>query len=228
MDMGDVAVSPDVAGRLESALADICAMLWPQDCQTCGTPLADEPPSLWVDEQPPFATASLHHEKCRESAWNDADPVLVHPNSVTWTSRAWMNTALTFAGRPGPYPFALLNPSLERIPLGQSAGGWEPGTDPTFKDAGMQFLGDSGAGRPEPQVAAVLKSDSVAITLSKSPFAKSYVVPVDESFACTAQEFGGFVFAVTHAVNPAEPLTELDVAELIIERKVLLTWVRLA
>ena len=199
MDIGDVLVSPDVAERLESALTDICAMLWPQDCQTCGTSLVGGRPSLWIDEQSPFVTASLHHEECRKSAWNDADLVLVHPNSMTWTSRAWVNTSLTFTGRPGPCPFVLLNPSLERIPLGQSGSGWGPGTDASFKNAGLQFLGDKGADRPESHVAAVLESDSVAITLPKSP--ESYVVPVDDLFASFAQEVGGLIFAVTHAVN---------------------------
>jgi hypothetical protein len=120
----------------------------------------------------------------------------------------------------------LLNPSLERIPLGQSGSGWGPGTDASFKNAGLQFLGDKGADRPEPHVAAVLESDSVAITLLKSP--ESYVVPVDDLFASFAQEVGGLIFAVTHAVNPAEPLIEVDVAKLIMDRKVLLAWVRFA
>ncbi|GGU08503.1 hypothetical protein [Actinomadura citrea] len=58
-------------GRLgPRVLADLEANLWPVDCQMCGRSLGRwGRPALEVREEDGFATASLHHQRCRPPAW---------------------------------------------------------------------------------------------------------------------------------------------------------------
>jgi hypothetical protein len=55
----------------EAGLAEVTAGLWAQDCQTCGHALGGEPPALCVDKLTGYATAGLHHRRCRPPGWND-------------------------------------------------------------------------------------------------------------------------------------------------------------
>lgn len=57
----------DILG--ENGIANVTGNLWAKDCQTCGEPLESEPPALCVDDAGTYATASLHHPRCRSAAW---------------------------------------------------------------------------------------------------------------------------------------------------------------
>jgi hypothetical protein len=66
----------------EAGLNEVVASLWAQDCQTCGHALSPEPPALCVDELGGYATAGLHHRRCRPPGWNDSSLIFTASGDV--------------------------------------------------------------------------------------------------------------------------------------------------
>lgn len=125
----------DILG--DDGIAEVTGSLWAGDCQSCGRPLGGEPPALCVDDAVTYATASLHHSRCRPAAWNDGSVIyLAGGANLSWTSLSFMLPAM--AGRKAdPRPAMLLNPGLEMIFLEPSGGGWRTGYAKWFTKSGM-------------------------------------------------------------------------------------------
>jgi len=72
---------------------------------------------LCVDDVSEFATASLHHPRCRPARWNDGSVIYAAGGDmVSWCARTFMLPAM--AGRKAdPRPVLLVNPGLEMIML---------------------------------------------------------------------------------------------------------------
>ena len=109
-------------------LADVGAHLWAADCQSCVQPFGAEAPALVVDELDDVAYASLHHERCRRSQWNDSHLItFAGGRALTFACQAFMLPLFRAALGPGDlreYPALLVNPALERVPLRRDGRGW--------------------------------------------------------------------------------------------------------
>jgi len=132
----DVMVGQEVRERLGEALGSVLASLWTVDCQSCNRPLTGRQPALSVDDMMTFASASLHHSKCRPSRWND--DVLVsaspHPTLSHHTACVLVPVVIAEANEPVLKPFLLVNPGLEQVFL--AAARWVSGrSSPTERSA---------------------------------------------------------------------------------------------
>ena len=121
----------------EAGLAEVTANLWAQDCQTCGLALGGEPPALCMDELTGYATAGLHHRRCRPPGWNDSSLIITASGDVL----SWQACAILLPGtlgdQPDPRPALLVNPGLEQITLTPADGTWRPGYEAPFDALGL-------------------------------------------------------------------------------------------
>jgi hypothetical protein len=92
------------------------------DCQTCGRSLGAKPPALCIDDVEDFATASLHHARCRPAEWNDQGPI-PHTGGarLSYVTRMVM-MPLVHGEQKDPRPMLLVNPSLEMVFLERDDG----------------------------------------------------------------------------------------------------------
>lgn len=228
MRASDVAVSAGTRKRLGPALGEVCGWLWAKDCQTCGQPLTGQP-ALCIDDFGAFATASLHHPRCRRAGWNDSGHVNASRSAgVSWTCRAWASLPFTYeTGEQAPRPFFMVNPGLELVFLAPSDDGWHPELPKAFPAAGLRPPGgDVEFGRPVRGLSASLASRSVKVRQTGPP-GEAYATQVDDDFTRRAREAGGLMFGVTHLVNPAEPVTGDQLHGLMLTGAVLIGWVAL-
>jgi hypothetical protein len=206
-------------------LGEVCGWLWPQDCQTCGHPLAGERPALCVDDHDTFAVVTLHHPQCRKAVWNASGQITVSPASaVSWKSRTWVERGILHGTKEDPRPFMLVNPGLEMVFLGRSEDGWQPQLPNSFPAAGLQRVGEVMVDRPVRGLAAQLDRGSVTVRLLIPPF-ETYSATASDSFSSRARELNGLLFGVSHLVNPAEQLTGADLDTLMLTSTILLGWV---
>ncbi|MGH3673535.1 MAG: tetratricopeptide repeat protein, partial [Pseudonocardiaceae bacterium] len=127
----------------EVGLSQVMASLFPVDCQTCGRPLGSAPPALHVDDHGSYASAGLHHSRCKTSEWNRAvsGVLIVRGTSeacLTWIARAHLlpapNSRVTH-----PLPMLLVNPGLESIRLERNPSGqWRVQIETWFHNAGLR------------------------------------------------------------------------------------------
>lgn len=228
MRAGDVIASAGTRKRLGRALGEVCAWLWPQDCQTCGQVL-ERQPALCVDDTGAFAAASLHHPRCRAATWNESAHVGVSEAAgLSWTSRAWTDLPLIHGDKgPDPRPFLLVNPGLEMVFLYRSDDGWRPEIPKPFPAAGLQQVGEVEVDRPVAGLAAALSRRRVTVRFLIPPFS-AYSSPVDDSFTARARAVGGLLFGVTHLVNPANPVSGDQMDMLMLTGTLRMGWVQLA
>lgn len=184
-------------------IAEVTGNLWPRDCQSCGRPLGSKPPALCIDEMGEFATASLHHPRCRSSSWNDG-PVIVTTgsNHVSWATVSFLLPAMV--GRKlDPRPVMLLNPGLEMIFLQLDNGTWHPGYHQQFTSLGMMPPGRKlRLSRPMRGALAWLSDDLISVTM-ESPPETIYESNAPAEAVARARELRGVLFMVTHALDPA-------------------------
>lgn len=144
MPLNAVSLNDDIKTNLgDQVLNEVLRNLWPQDCQTCDTPLGKQPPSLCVDIDPVIPMATLHHAACRTSCWNDRG-VLHMASGLSWRSRM-MNWPIEMGDEgsgPDIWPTLVINPHLEGVRLRQSAAGaWTVGTMDYGRELGLATLG---------------------------------------------------------------------------------------
>lgn len=213
----------------EDELRDVCACLWAVDCQTCGGFLGDDPPALVVDDSMVFATATLHHSRCRPAQWNDTGLVLrASGDYVSFLTRTVILPLAT--GGDGDvefWPMVLVNPGLECVTLRRDqAGRWRLQPDTEFSAAGLVALGLALVHRtPLEGVIARVMAGSVAVTFQTVPLG-TYEVPADEGYLECVRERDGVLVGVTHAVNPGE-FTREDLQAAMEGPQMLAGWVGL-
>jgi hypothetical protein len=212
-------------------IAEVTGSLWPRDCQSCGRPLGSKPPALCIDEMGEFATASLHHPRCRPGGWNDG-PVIVTTgdNHVSWTTVSFLLPAMV-ARRPDPRPVMLLNPGLEMIFLELRDGTWHPSYHQQFTSLGMVPPGRKlRLSRPVRDASAWLADDLISVTV-ESPPETIYEATAPAEAVARARELRGVLFMVTHALDPAALYAAPDRAmqnlmEIMRAGQVIRGWVR--
>jgi hypothetical protein len=183
----------------EAGLAEVTAILWAQDCQTCGHALGGEPPALCVDELRGYATAGLHHRRCRPPGWNDSSLIITSSGEVL----SWQACALLLPGvpgaQPGPRPALLVNPGLEQVTLKPAGGAWRPGYEAPFEALGLVPPGpDLVLNRPVTGATAWLGAGEVSVSLEL--WSREYTGEAPEQILAAARRLGGVLFMVTHAV----------------------------
>jgi hypothetical protein len=90
-----------------------------------------------VDELGGYATAGLHHRRCRPPGWNDSSLIITSSGDVL----SWQACAILLPGvlgrLPDPRPALLVNPGLEQISLKPASGTWRPGYEAPFEALGL-------------------------------------------------------------------------------------------
>ena len=208
----------------EDGLAEVRASLWAQDCQSCGRPLGSGPPALCVDDVSEFATASLHHPRCRPARWNDGSVIYAAGGDmVSWCARTFMLPAM--AGRKAdPRPVLLVNPGLEMIMLEPGGGTWRPAYHRQFESLGLVPPGRRlRIDRAVPGAFARMTASSVSVTV-ESPPPQTYDADAEGEILARAQELRGVLLMITHALNPAT-LTGQDIRQLLQSGRVICGWV---
>src|SRR6266545_2721840 len=208
-------VSSEIRKRLSGAeLAEITASLWPVDCQTCGKKLGSAPPTLAVENIHIVASVSLHHPRCRASAWSE--DILSGPRGQATLSFATHSMLLPIGAPDGAepiyYPAMLVNPGLEMVFIGKNdAGGWRVVMPSWFAEAGFA---PPGAGfvidRAVEGAVARTPRGGIAVTI-QTPGYDTYDAPLDDLVAGRVRDLGGILVMVTHAVHPHQirDLTQL-------------------
>jgi hypothetical protein len=187
----------------EDGLARVTAKLWAGDCQTCGRPLGSTPPALCIDDVGEWATAALHHSRCRPAVWNDGSTILAAWGAqLSWTALSFMLPAMT-AREADPRPVMLLNPGLEMIFLKPQRGTWRPGYARQFTALGLVPPGRKlRFDRPLPGASAWLAVDLISVTVEGPPEA-IYEANADRNVVARARELSGLLLMVTHTLDPA-------------------------
>lgn len=213
----------------EVGLSQVMTSLFPIDCQTCGRPLGSAPPVLHVDDLGSYASADLHHSRCKTSEWNRAvsGVLIVRGTSeacLTWIARAHLlpapNSRVTH-----PLPMLLVNPGLESIRLERNPSGqWRIQIETWFCNAGLRPV--LRFGEPIEGARAGTANGEVSVTMRAAPF-QTYSSS-DPHVAAKARELGGLIFAVTHAVNPAAVTTMHDLKSIFTGDRSLMGWVKVA
>jgi hypothetical protein len=211
MGVREVQISEKIRGNLgDDGLREVCACLWPVDCQTCGRFLGDDAPSLVVNDMLLYATAALHHQACCSPDWNDSSLIEVTPGAnVSFVTRAVM-APVGVGGRTEFWPMVLVNPGLEMVIMQRDEQRrWRVQPNAAFVAAGLvQVTAATGIiGAPAEGVIARLTRDSIAVTLQVPPF-ETYEAPAEEEIVDAARALGWVLFGVSHAVNPGELTVE--------------------
>lgn len=205
MAVEQIHITQDVYDKLgERSLREIARWLWPVDCQTCGRFLGDDPPSLCVDDLMIFSTATLHHQVCRASGWNDSGR-LDHTPEAHLSFITGLVMMPTTADGSDHIPMVLLNPSLELVTLERDAQErWQPRLNLAYRNAGLAPLAADGTvGTPIPGAFARVTEDSLAVSMKSAPF-NSYEVPATPQALDAARRHNGVLFAVTQTLHPGE------------------------
>ncbi|WP_067829130.1 hypothetical protein [Actinomadura kijaniata] len=226
MAVASVLVSPQIQDQLgDEGLAEVTRHLWPADCQSCGKPLGSQRPSLVVDNLEVFATASLHHQRCRTPQWNQG-----HITGTNQPTLSFRVGGLMLPIQNDPRPMLVVNPGLESVILNrQDDQRWKVQHNSYFTKAGLVPPGRSFVvDHPIDGAVARLTTDSIAVTLQVAPF-PTYECALEEHFRQEAARLKGVLLGVTHLVDPwTDPHTftrDLDTA--LRSGEMLLGWVPL-
>ena len=202
----ELEISADVSEALQpDGVKALAAALHPGvrgDCQTCVRRLGPKP-VLRVDVLEGFALASLHHAKCRRSAWNATGHITYNPGHVTTYSMSKWKVGLE--AEPGKsYALIMLNPRLELARIEQHPVlGWRPAHDPRFKAAGLRRLDPDSEPHPVKGITAFIDKGSLKIRMrddmSVFPRPGDELTDPQEILDAARQEVYLFV---THATDP--------------------------
>ena len=194
--------NPETRARLgRIGLEAVSRNLWAADCQTCGSPLGLDSPSLIVLDYLVAVDASLHHPECRQPEWSQTAVVSSQP-LLTFTTRMMLIPSM-MGGRRVDRPTFLVNPSLESVTLWRdSSGGYRVATVDYYAEFGL--VAPSGVLDPTDRVvnaAAWLTDHELIVRLGSAVWAASHVM-VDEPILATIRESGVVWLAVSTAVHP--------------------------
>lgn len=212
MHVDDLIIAPDCQRRFgkASARAIARALHADGDCQTCVTPLSSSGPiALSVDRiDRDRAAASLHHESCQSSRWNDSTVLTVGHPSTTYSYSYW----LAETGH-GLLPIMALNPSLEQVVIRAFGASWMPVVQSQYTRDGMRANGGPGAFIPDARTITACV-DARGVLAVSTPIGVDY--PCDPSASAAPEQvidavrrLGALALAVTHAADPQD-LCELD------------------
>jgi hypothetical protein len=214
------------------ALADVRALLWAIDCQTCGQPFPRwSTPALNVYADERIANASLHHRRCQAPgwrAWPEGDSGtgdLAHLAHLTW--RAASFTMDMAAGMPEfRVPMFLVNPSLEETLLVNLPGlGWQTAPLLPFEQRGLTTEVEA-IKKTAVDAEAVFDGDRVSVHIAGHgvrPALSWGPVPVGPTTRAIAEQWGSLWLGVCGLVDPHAVVTRNRMLVLLGNHKIALT-----
>jgi hypothetical protein len=175
-----------------------------------------------------FASASLHHSKCRPSRWND--DVLVsaspHPTLAHHTACILLPIVIAEAAEPTLKPFMLVNPGLEQVFLGRGPlGQWKVIPNGAFSDAGLKSP-------PIPMDAPVAGVSAVlAGNMLSAVFENRLLGPYDVTLSQQARDLveseDGVMFVITHAIDPHDLTHDINLDPVMRGDRTVMGWIEL-
>lgn len=138
---------PDQAHTVlgDAGIAEVCANLWPRDCQSCGDRLGTVSSVRIMHMSPDQFSASLHHPQCQNPVWEDrtADyrapehgPVVYAPHASY--SLQTFHTTVWKAGKRSSLPVVIVNPAMEAVRVERTNGSWRVATVSDFVEQGLR------------------------------------------------------------------------------------------
>jgi hypothetical protein len=224
-------VDDQIIDRLTAAVVrEVLGSIWPVACQSCGLPLGQDRPALAVDDLGLFAQATLYHPGCRPSEWSARPLRATTAATLTWTSQVFASLGL-----PGTDPsmvMMLLNPALESATLMPSPNGWSVQVSSNFTEAGLRRpRPDLAAANPVPGAIARLKplpTGDTRLTVTVTAIEEfTYTVAIPDETCSKIKELGGFMLAVTHALNPDDIIVLNDLDPVLNGDRTVAGWVEL-
>lgn len=216
----ELEISADVSEQLQPhGVNALAAALHPGtrgDCQTCVRPLGPKP-VLRVDVAESYAIASLHHRKCRRSAWNATGKIVFNPGHVTTYSMSKWKIGMETSGDVPDVGkvLVMLNPRLELARLEHHpVFGWRPAHDPRFKAAGLARMNPDADPVPVKGITAFAENGSLKIRMrdDMSVLPRPGDEHKDPAEILDAARDGAVYLFVTHTTDP--DFIGTDIAEL--------------
>lgn len=208
-----------------AALSEALAALWPGDCQSCGTSLGSDKPSLAIDDLHVFTRATVHHRACRTPEWNDSRALQTSSSAAV----TWRTVVLLLPFQDGRRTIRaaglLVNPALEEVSLTEDASGWHPCLEPAFAAAGLTQavhgmpIGNSAAG-----VTGYLSQSEFSVDVTGCM--ERYTCAAEPGIRAAAAKLHGFVLIVTQAVDPHQ-LTPNNLMDAFASPLTLVGWAQL-
>ncbi|WP_433466659.1 hypothetical protein [Spirillospora sp. CA-128828] len=196
-----IRIDPTTQERLgPRALAELDVNLRPVDCQTCGRSLGRwGKAALEVRAEDGFATASLHHQRCRPPAWVEGGLRSAGRPNLTWRAGC-------FRLPPGEVPLFLVNPSYEYALLREDRDWRVANLEPfTLSGFGLEF--PSRPLPPLPALAASIDGDRIGVDV-RHEGAVIHAwrdVPVEYDIARVTHRWGSILVAVTTLMDVGRP-----------------------
>jgi tetratricopeptide (TPR) repeat protein len=221
-----VVIGNDIQEELdEVGLAQVKASLYPVDCQTCGLPIGSAQAVLHVDDFGAHADAALHHSGCKASEWNRASSagVLIIRDTFSEACLSWTCLPLLLPINAGYLPMLLVNPGLEAIQLGRNPSRqWRVQMETQYRNSGLtqNLL----VGEPIEGATARIANGHLFVKMRTAPF-QTYGCELSDQHEAEVQKRGGLIFAVTHAVNPADVSAVHDLEPVFAGDRSLIGWV---
>ena len=204
------------------------ASLWAVDCQTCNRPLRGDVPALFVDDAITFAIATLHHQRCRTSAWKDEGSInVVSSPTVSYTCISLVLQAT--AGREEDRAALVVNPRLEMLFLTPTTPGqWQVDLGAEFAAAGLRNPAESPIDfrAPLPSASAQLRGGQIVVSLTGPPPAQ-YAAGANTPFQQALNAHRGLMLFVTQALNPPELSSMAQLAPVLTGDRSIGGWVAL-
>ena len=222
------------------------------DCRTCGRPLGGEVPALVVEDAVTVVSATLHHQRCRPSAWVGQGVINVARFPIV--SSACLGLVVQAAGGKESRAALLVNPRLDMLLLEGSPfsrGQDNPGA--ALRDAGLHSPIESllDVSMPIPGATAQLRGGRIVVSLPGSPpqeYAvganaqlrggeivvslpgsppQEYAAGVNAPFKAALNAHQGLVLFITHAPNPPELTSMAQLAPVLAGNRSTGGWVPL-
>jgi hypothetical protein len=203
----------------------VLAALWPGDCQSCGTSLGSDKPSLAIDDVRVFTRASVHHRACRAPEWNDSLALQTSSSAaVTWRTVVLL---LPFQdGRRTTRAAGLLvNPALEEVSLNEDASGRHPSLEPAFAAAGLTHAAH-GIPIRDPAAGVTGHLSQTAFSVDITGRMERYTCAAEPGIRAAAAKLHGFVLIVAHAADPHQ-LTPGNLMDALASPLTLVGWAQL-
>ncbi len=209
----------------QDGLTVLARNLWRQDCQTCGWALGTDKPSVIVSDLIAFASASLHHARCRSPQWITDMPTFTTQDLMSWKAQSFLLQSP--AGSHTDRPVLLVNPCLEQIMLERTPTGWRALTLETYARAGLRSAVEGLLDTtPVPDISADLDTDTITVRMDDT--GQTWTVECVGPIRNAVTELGGITLAVTTAFNPAD-LRELgQFLDLVGTGETAMGWIALA
>jgi hypothetical protein len=196
-------IDPATRERLgPQVIADLEANLRPVDCQTCGRSLGRwGKPALEVRAEDGFATASLHHQRCRPPAWVEGSLQTGRGKHLTWRAGCFLLP-------PGNVPLFLVNPSYEYAFLREDDG-WRITNLEPFTQLGFGLEFPSKPLPPLPALSASIDGDRISVDVRHEDAVLHawHDVPIALDVARVVHEWGDVMVAVTTLMDVSKRFT---------------------